>query len=367
MRIATFNAENLFSRPVVMSYETNAQGQPFLDDFQRLNVLLKKPAYTEAVKDDIEALVDKYKLMDRRAKHDKLILREIRGKLWTQHNDGTRTWTAAGSGDFLGWVDLVRDTIDDQAMKNTARVIAEVNADIQVLVEIEDRVTLQRFHDDLLVPQLKSLNREPYPHVLLMDGNDPRGIDVALLSRVPVRSMKTNVELRNNNDNPLFPRDCAQFSCELAGGQQLIIFANHFSSKGSDKTGKRRKEQAEKVRELVEEALKSTSNVVVAGDMNEPPVDGHLSPLLNYSELKDAMAMQAYPEKTTFPGTYGTGAKSNKLDYLLLSKPLQSKTATVGVERRGYYSKKWKPFDTVTDKRTQASDHHCVWVDLNVQ
>jgi endonuclease/exonuclease/phosphatase family metal-dependent hydrolase len=366
MRVATFNAENLFSRPAAMKYVRWSDGQPALDDFQRLNSLLRQPKYTAAIKRQIEALVDKYRLTDRRATHDQLILGEIRNKLWTQHKDGTRTWVAQGSDDFLGWVDLVREPIDDQAMRNVARVIAEVGADIQILVEIEDRITLQRFHDQILRPELDRLGRRRYQHVLLMDGNDPRGIDVALLSRVPVLNMKSNVHLLGASGGPLFPRDCAQFSFCVANGEELVVFANHFSSQGSDKQGVRRKEQAEAVRQLVQQALERTTHVIVAGDLNECPQRGNLSALLTHAELKDAMAMDAYPEKDTLPGTYKTGAKSNKLDYLLLSKSLQSRVQAVGVERRGYKCTKWQPFDTVVSERTEASDHHCVWADVNL-
>ncbi|MBI5655899.1 MAG: endonuclease/exonuclease/phosphatase family protein [Geobacter sp.] len=366
MRIATFNLENLFSRPVSMNYPDNATGLPVLSDFHRLNTLLRQTDYTDKVKREIEALDDKYALTDHAADHVQIILREIRGQLWRRSESGTRTWLARGAGDFLGWGELVRETIDDRAIDNTALVLAEVAADIQVLVEVEDRVTLQRFHDDLLVPKLQERGREPFRHVLLMDGNDSRGIDVGLLSRLPVESMKTHVELRNTAGNPLFSRDCAQFVCTLPGRAPLVILANHFTSQGSDRYGKRRKEQATGVARLVDAALTITPHVIVAGDLNEAPEKGNLAALLGHPQLKDAMALDAYPEKSKFPGTYQSGAKAKKLDYLLLSKALQGKVRAVGVERRGYRSSKWKPFASVTNTREQASDHHCVWVDLDL-
>jgi endonuclease/exonuclease/phosphatase family metal-dependent hydrolase len=366
LRVATFNVENLFSRPAAMNHLNNADGQPVLDDFRRLNSLLQEPEFTGPIKQEIETLVDRYRLMDRTVTHDRMVLRAVRGKLWQQHQDGTRTWSATSSDDFLGWVELVREAIDDRAIRNTARVIAEVSADVQILVEVEDRITLQRFHDDVLVPELANLGKEPYKHVFLMDGNDPRGIDVGLLSRVKVTSMTSHVELRNAQGHPLFARDCAQFAIELGQGQSLIIFANHFSSQGSDKTGKRRREQANKVRLFVDDALNASPLVIVAGDLNEPPAKGNLNKLLHDPDLKDAMAMDQYPDKATLPGTYLTAAKSHKLDYLFLSTALQGKVQTVGVERRGFKSTKWPHFDTVVDARSQASDHHCLWVDLNM-
>jgi endonuclease/exonuclease/phosphatase family metal-dependent hydrolase len=364
LRIATFNVENLFSRPVAMNHLNNADGQPVLDDFRELNELLLEPVFTDPIKKKIERIVDLYKLLDRTAKHDRMILREVRGSLFTDHQDGTRTWDATGSDDFLGWAELVREAISDRAIQNTAKVLAEVSADVQVLVEIEDRVTLQKFHDDVLLPELLARGKKPYTHVLLMDGNDPRGIDVALLSRAPLVHMKTHVELLNAAKHPLFARDCAEFELDIGQNRRLILLANHFSSQGSDRTGKRRKEQANQVAVFVDQALTTFTNVIVAGDLNEPPEKGSLKALTQHPKLKDAMAMAQYPDKDTLPGTYLNASKSQKFDYLFLSPALQARVQKVQVERRGFKSSKWPHFDTVVDARSQASDHQCVYVDL---
>jgi hypothetical protein len=59
-----------------------------------------------------------------------------------------------------------------------------VAADIQAVVEAEDRPSLDRFNTDLLADQ--------YGHVMLIDGNDTRGIDVGILTspQVDIRSMQ---------------------------------------------------------------------------------------------------------------------------------------------------------------------------------
>jgi endonuclease/exonuclease/phosphatase family metal-dependent hydrolase len=368
MRIATFNVENLFSRPVAMNFKDNGVGQPILDAFYKLNNLLRKPTYTPKDKKAIEGICDKYKLLNRTVDHHELILREVRGKLWEQHQDGTRDWIATGCADFVGWAELIYEAIADQAILNTARVIAEVNADIQILVEVDSRPALQQFHDTVLKPMLIKQKKSPYNHVLLMDGNDPRGIDVAILSRVPVKSMKSNIELRNKYGSPAFPRDCAQYFLDIGGKQPLCVFANHFTSQSSDRIGTRRIEQANRVRDLVDATLKRSeaSEVVVCGDLNEPN-GAHLAALFTPTPtcaLQEAMSLNQYQGKAQFPGTYKTGTKSNKLDYLFMSAGLAGLVKKVDVERRGTFSAKWVPFDTVPDERSQASDHHCLWVDF---
>jgi endonuclease/exonuclease/phosphatase family metal-dependent hydrolase len=184
--------------------------------------------------------------------------------------------------------------------------------------------------------------------------------------------------LRGSSGKPLFPRDCAMFVFELAGDERLVVFANHFSSQASDKSGQRRQAQSGKVAELVDAALQWTPYVVVCGDLNEGPSAGHMPALLAHPQLRDAMAMPQYDG--AFPGTYKTagragGSDATKLDYLLLSTALQGRVQAVGVERRGYVSTKWKPFVEIEQalvsrpqdkERIQASDHHCLWVDLDL-
>jgi hypothetical protein len=55
------------------------------------------------------------------------------------------------------------------------------------LQEVDSFHALKAFHDRYL----KRIAREEYPHKALIEGNDPRGIDVAVLSLHPIDSMST--------------------------------------------------------------------------------------------------------------------------------------------------------------------------------
>jgi exonuclease III len=62
-------------------------------------------------------------------------------------------------------------------------------------------------------------------------------------------------------------------------------------------------------------------------------------------------------------GTYENGKQ--QIDYLLMSPAVAAAARRAGIERRGHFApRSWKPFETVTSERFQASDHHAVWVDL---
>ena len=86
---------------------------------------------------------------------------------------------ANGREDWIGSLDLKMETVNEVATRMTAKVIHEVGADIIGLVEAESRPALVRFHDDLL----SLMHGTSYQHIMLIDGNDERGIDVAIMTR----------------------------------------------------------------------------------------------------------------------------------------------------------------------------------------
>lgn len=166
--------------------------------------------------------------------------------------------------------------------------------------------------------------------------------------------------------SPIFSRDCAEYYIEISAiSGQLLLMVNHFASKGSDPTGeKRRVHQASRVREIVTERLNDGhSHIVIAGDLNDTP--NSLAKLIAGPELTDVIRQFAdsIDPTGTRLGTYTTGTQ--QIEYLLMSPAMTTAARAAGIERRGYFAPRtFKSFDTVTSAREQASDHHCLWVDL---
>jgi endonuclease/exonuclease/phosphatase family metal-dependent hydrolase len=304
IRIATFNVENLFSRPAAMNLPRWSDGQPILDDHARLTNLLSRETYSAADKAGILQLLARYGLDKSRPNNKYLELREIRGQLLQRHTNRPAEVKASGRGDWVGWLELKQDAIADAAITNTARVIADVNPDIIVLVEVEDRPTLLRFHDQVLKPLLVERNQPLYEHIMVIDGNDARGINVGIMSRRPIRRMASHVDDRTASGSPTFSRDCPEYYLDMGNGEELIILPNHFSSKGSDTEGTRRRVQSAAVKEIYERIRQTCPRVIVAGDFNDYPGGGSLDALLAQTDLRDAMSFEAYHGE--YPGTYCT-------------------------------------------------------------
>lgn len=369
LRFATFNVENLFEQPCAMALSTWAAGQPAIDAAHEFNALFEHGEYSGEDKQRMLELLGEQGLLETRPHNEYLELQKIRGKLFKKPKAGPAKIVAEGRADWVGWVELKKQPIDDRAVVNTARVIAEVNADVIVLVEVENRIALQRFHDVYVAPELEKLGHEPYAYNMVIDGNDDRGIDVGLLSRKPLTGMRTHITDAIDGKK-IFSRDCPEYYVSVGNGSgELVVLPNHFSSKGSDKTGQRRAVQAQRVREIYDSIRDAGHNlVVVAGDLNDFPASGALDALLKDTDLTDAMATDKY--HGAFPGTYQRATQRENFDYLLLSPDLAAKVTTVDVNRRGFYApKKWESFENINAKtrdRFQASDHHCVWTDIDI-
>ncbi len=367
IRIATFNVENLFSRPKAMNNPTWKEGQPALDAAGRLNALFNKETYSAADKREMLKLLNAFGLLATRPSNALLELRKVRGRLFANPTGGKPSIVANGRGDWVGWIALKTDAIRDEAIENTARVIAEVNPDILVCVEVEDRPAVRRFYDGVLKPMMDRQHpgARPYTDDMTIVGNDERGINVGILSRFPIRRMRSHITDAVDGKR-IFSRDCPEYYVEIAPRNELLVMPNHFASKGSDKTGARRKVQAKAVARIYAEVRKTHPLVVIAGDLNDHPKGGSLGALLK-TELRDAMSLPVY---AGLPGTYEQARADQKIDYLLFSPKLAARVKAVDVCRKGFYAPtKWESFESInkeTKDRNQASDHHCVWADVDV-
>jgi len=367
IRVATFNVENLFSRPHVMNLPDRKESQAILDDHAAMMRLLGQEQYSRKDKVTILGLLEKYGLGKAMQNNEYLELRVFRGQLLKRPKGKPVEVVARGCRDWMGWVELKKEAITDEAVQNTARVIADASPDIIVTVEVESRPALLRFHELVLKPLLVKGGHEPYGHIMVIDGNDFRGIDVGIMSRFPITCMVSHVDDRTNG-KPTFKRDCPEYTIGLDDGTELVIVPNHLSSKGSDPKGNLRRIQSREVKKIYEKLCRTHKRVIVAGDLNDHPAGGSLDALLKETDLEDAMLLDAY--KGEFPGTYQHANASQKIDYLLLSPDLAQRVSAVDLNRRGFYAPtKWESYENInkeTKDRFQASDHHCLFADIDL-
>lgn len=377
MRIAAFNVENLFDR--ARAFDAGAGvGQPVLDAFAEVNRLFGETVYTDAIKARMLELLGILDLV----KDDDgplAILRKIRGQLITRPRSGPAAIKAKGRADWVGWAELKTGPVNEVAMLNTARVIRDVGADVLAVVEAESRPVLRLFQETLLT----QLGAAPYANVLLIDGNDDRGIDVGLMTHAayPIATIRTHIDERLGSDSRVFSRDCPEYEVRTPSGARLFVLPNHFKSKfgGNDPASQAKRRAQANATAGYYRRLRSegAQYIAILGDLNDTPNSPDLAALLVETDLRD---VSTHPGFTEFEfkanngqrgiGTFGLGNDDNKIDYLLLSPALFDKVQRGGIFRKGAWPgarpKRWETYPELVEEVHAASDHHAIWVDLDV-
>lgn len=369
MRLAAYNVENLFDRAKIMLLEDWSDGREVLEDFAEANDILGERTYSEAAKDKLaELLIDLG--LEKSDESTYVILRRNRGELLKRPRTGGIEIVANGRADWVGSLELKNAPVDHESMLNTARVMKDLDADVLGVVEAESRPVLAQFNKDI-VPAVGGL---PFNHVMVIDGNDTRGIDVGIMTKqgFPIVSMVSHVDDKKGDD-PIFSRDCPEYFIATKDGNRLVVLVNHLKSKGYGApatSNARRLLQAQQIRKIVQALLDAGETyVAVVGDLNDTPDSDALEALTQGGFLKDAFDHDEFDDGG-FEGTYGSSTARNKIDYLLLSPALFAKVEKGGVIRKGMWPgkrpKKWDVYDTVTLPVHAGSDHAAIWVDLDI-
>jgi len=345
------------------------EGRQILGWHAEVNGLLNKLTYTKADKAAILDLLTKLGLRNK-DEADYVILRQNRAHLLTRHADGSVEIVVNGRDEWIGWVELITEPVDQLATRHTARVIKDVGADVQAVVEADNRVALR----DFSAIMLRLVRALPFDHVMLIDGNDDRGIDVGILTR----SGYDIVRIRSHVDDTdatgeIFSRDCAEYWIRTPLGNDVVLLVNHFKSKGfgsQASSNAKRRRQATRAAAIFRELVSGgQGNVVILGDLNDYPDTGTLDPLLKKTDLQDISCHPKFKPDGR-PGTYGNGTWTQKLDYILLSPALFAKVTGGGVERRGVWGgvhgTLFPHYPTMTAQFQQASDHAALYVDVKI-
>ncbi|HSD20562.1 MAG TPA: endonuclease/exonuclease/phosphatase family protein [Anaeromyxobacter sp.] len=189
----------------------------------------------------------------------------------------------------------------DAKLDEVAAVLARLAADVVLLQEVETRA---------LAVELGA--RAGYGDARLVEGNDPRGIDVAVLSRTAISRYVSHAAERDGAGRLLWPRDCVEVHLE-ASGQRIAIVGSHLSSRLSD-DGTRRAAQASRMRAIADAiaAADPSALVLAGGDLNDPPSAPAIAALAGDGAYLDPLP----PEATT----WSSGARAERLDALLVAR-----------------------------------------------
>jgi endonuclease/exonuclease/phosphatase family metal-dependent hydrolase len=273
--------------------------------------------------------------------------------------------------------DLVPYGITEIQRNNTALAILDAAPDILVVQEIENVYTLRNFNDQFL--------SNYFGHIVQMDGNDPRGIDVGLLIKrgrkdIAIENIRTHIDdSENKNGNvtrysvpgmgymaagAIFSRDCLEVDLRV-GTTKLTVMANHLKAqdKKPEKSDAKRTRQAERVAELVDAAEKDRAAIVM-GDLNVSPTHKNsktIDAIAKHPKVSDPFG--GLPKNQTWTHYYESKNEVSRLDYILVSKKLgvSPPDPAKDIVRKGQTTKNThytgERYGTIGPVHTEASDH----------
>lgn len=234
-----------------------------------------------------------------------------------------------------------------------ADVIEDSNADIIALQEVENIEILTQFRNSNGL-------KDDYPHLVLVEGNDGRGIDVALLSKHPIKNVeshKDEVFPVEGQEDRGFLRDLLQADIDIPDYGPVRFFLNHFASKrGGKRADKMREAEAKAAREIIKRETQDfpSQKYVIMGDFNDKPDSKSVQILTQKDEdgwgLVDAFREE--PETVSYPTREKTARKwgYKRIDHILLSPEM----AKDQVEEQAHKH----------PKSEKASDHWMVSADF---
>ncbi|MQY47266.1 endonuclease [Rhizobiales bacterium RZME27] len=190
---------------------------------------------------------------------------------------------------------LIAETDDTRQM--SALAIADADADILCLQEVDNMPALEAFEYGYLYRMVGNGYRQKF----LVEGNDGRGIDVAVLMREETRSgqkievvdvrshalltyqdlglFNDELALTNKPTDKIFKRDCLELELKI-GGKPFSLYVVHFKSMGNARDNRDgrlgtmaiRAAEARAVRHIVEHRFGGDiagSSFAICGDMND--------------------------------------------------------------------------------------------------
>ena len=275
-----------------------------------------------------------------------------------------------------GW-DINRtsfEPLDPVTRRITGNAIDALNADVIALQEVENLDVLKRFRSKYLG------GSKAYPYLVLVDANDPRLIDVAVMSRHPIIHVRSHQERKESPRKRgfIFSRDCLELDISFRGGGTITLFVNHLKSmmEGRARTRPRREIQAAAVKEIVKERFgpnPGQNPFMILGDLNdylETDANGPsgILEIAGWDQVENVVGRLPADERWTH--YYDDGDEYRQLDYILVSQALRQKVKNLEIERRGLPLRAQRyggpRFRGVGKHSPKASDHCAVVVELEV-
>ena len=208
-------------------------------------------------------------------------------------------------------------------LEKLAAAIARLDADVLALQEVESRGYLARFLE-VFAPQAG------YQDVVHFEGNDLRGIDVCLLSRLPVgpvTSFRHATFADETGKRQKFRRDLLCVRLEPEDGLPFEVWVAHLKSNsdGREYAEPVRMAEAREIRRLLDKRLAADPNaaIIVCGDFNDTADSATVQTITGRGTTALRTAWSSIPEPQRI--TYNLEPYRSMIDFILWTPGMHSR------------------------------------------
>ncbi len=368
MRIASYNIENLYFRDE--SLFGTGHSKNFMDWLDEFEAILRKGLRLD---EDYRRLRELSFLMGLSKENPQkyLVLRNHCGQLHGKIVASPRSLEKALKTS-LAWTKMTSQMIPRDAVVNKAQVISEINPDVLLLQEIEDRSSLLSFRD-------KHLADFNYRECYYFEGNSNQGLGFGILLRKGY-SLSVCRSYSNKEDKegkPLFNTGLQVLWLRDPKNQLFRIIHTNLSPRDKgEKADQKRKSQLSFISQVWEEQLDMFHDLLICcGSLGRPSYCESLSGLISKTEVRNILqsgcfkADRDYGKAATYfsLGAYQKGINLREKDYFLYNNTPSAELMSCGLSRRGVWSGKehtWYCFPSITSGPNQASSHPLMWADF---
>lgn len=262
--------------------------------------------------------------------------------------------------------------------KRLAARIRAIDVDVLCVQEVEDIDALREFNR----ANIKDGGmRGHYPWLALIEGNDPRFIDVAVMSKRPLGAITSWQHTRHPADpsDPVFSRDLLEIDVLAADFSRVVlkIFNTHLKSQfiphnAPDPAAEdaandlKRTRQAEMAAAIIAKRTSRRTPFLILGDLNDSPDAQTLAPLTQAADLSLTDALANVQETRPFvdspppPSPRWTHrfrdskaqiTRFELFDQIWVGPALKNKVTEAQIDRR-------------TKKTKDGSDHDPAWITI---
>jgi endonuclease/exonuclease/phosphatase family metal-dependent hydrolase len=370
MKIATFNVQNLFHRDRSLLQKTRGKCvSDWIAEFDSLLTKEKSSSNTQRLK-ELSFLLG----FDKTYQNPYVVMRKKAGELYLKGMNCSKELKSGELTDWNGWIKVQTLPIDPESTNHKAMVISEIDPDILVLQEVEDKMSLDEFNN-IILPQL---NCEPFSESILISGSEDKGREQALLLKNGYKL--DSVKIHNLESTECEQQELLEYEIQSPKGEKIYLLSAYFHENNLDKEKafeirKNQAYQTSTVYKMLQ--MQGENNIIIAGTLNAPSYCNSLSPLLQKTDLKDIIKSKTFnvaidegKDATYYRmGAYRMGVNIKQKDYLLLSPSLFENVKRSGLNRKGVWPEKrpnWRIYSSIRNKEQAASLHPGVWCELTI-